>query len=114
MKTVFSEILRLLKTGIFWSIVLFVGVIIGITFGISNVTDTMQEQQLSLIQSTVTRNAVQCYAIEGVYPANLQYLVDNYGLYYDSENYVVHYSNIGGNLLPEIAVFYIGEDATQE
>ena len=52
-----------------------------------------------------TAEAVQCYTIEGRYPANIEYLRENYGLAVDSDRYVIHYQRLGQNLLPKIAVF---------
>jgi hypothetical protein len=52
----------------------------------------------------VRRAAVQCYALEGAYAADLQYLVDNYGIRPDTKRFVVHYLYQGDNLLPDITV----------
>lgn len=74
-------------------------------FGIQSVSQTAEGQQLRFAEQAVRRAAVQCYTIEGRYPANVEYLRENYGLAVDSDRYVIHYQRLGGNLLPEIAVF---------
>ncbi|MDD3193196.1 MAG: hypothetical protein PHE47_05005 [Oscillospiraceae bacterium] len=74
-------------------------------FGIRNLSGTTQEEQLHSAEQAVRRAAVQCYAIEGRYPADVAYLKENYGLAVDETKYVIHYQRIGSNLLPEIAVF---------
>ncbi len=98
-----------INRGIVWAIILIIGVIYSISTAVADVSLTVAEQQEILLENAVRRSAVQCYAIEGEYPADLEYLISNYNLYYDIEKYVVHYQNIGGNLLPEISVFYMSE-----
>ncbi len=95
------------KNAMFYSVLLFVAVVAVIVIGVRNVGETVADEQLTMLENAVRRSAVQCYALEGSYPVNLDYLKDEYGLYFDEETYVVHYLNIGGNLLPEISVFYI-------
>lgn len=82
-------------------------------FGIQSVSETAEDQQLRFAEQAVRRAAVQCYTIEGRYPADVEYLKENYGLAVDCERYIVHYQRLGGNLLPEIAVFP-AENRTQE
>ncbi len=101
------------KSAAFWSIVLFGLVIWAISFGVQDVSKTVAEQQTLVLENAVRRIAVQCYALEGSYPTSLVYMADNYGLYYDAEDYVIHYNNLGSNLLPEVSVFYIGGDGEQ-
>ncbi len=100
---------RLLGSGLFWSILLFATVAVCIGLGVGSALKTVTEQQLTLLETAVRREAVQCYALEGRYPQTLDYLVEQYGLHYDRERYVIHYRTLGGNLLPEISVFYIGD-----
>ena len=57
-------------------------------------------------KSSCVRHSRRC-AIEGRYPSGVAYLKENYGLVVDEEKYVIHYQNMGDNLLPEIAVFLI-------
>ena len=47
--------------------------------------------------------AVNCYAIEGFYPADLSYLEDNYGLIID-ERYNVFYEVQASNIMPSVSV----------
>ena len=74
-------------------------------FGIQSISKTAEDQQLRFAEQAVRRAAVQCYTIEGRYPANIEYLRENYGLAVDSDRYVIHYQRLGQNLLPKIAVF---------
>ena len=62
------------------------------------------ETQKQRIEQAVRFAAVQCYALEGAYPSDLEYLMDNYGIRYNETNYKVVYEAFGGNLPPNITV----------
>lgn len=56
------------------------------------------------IQEAVRRSSMQCYVVEGVYPPDLQYLENNYGLRVNTEDYYVVYDCFASNLPPTIRV----------
>lgn len=61
------------------------------------------------VQTEMVRNAVRnavltCYAVEGVYPPDIGHLVENYGLAYDDDRYLITYDAFASNVLPEIRV----------
>ncbi len=62
------------------------------------------EEGAAAIREAVRREALQCYVVEGVYPPDLQYLLDNYGLQINMEDYVVVYDCFASNLPPSIRV----------
>lgn len=72
--------------------------------GIQSVSDTSLAKQQESLETALTRSISQCYAVEGVYPPSLDYLVSHYGLTYDTEEFLVDYEYYGGNLLPEVTV----------
>ena len=82
-------------------------VIAGIVWGTSKTQDQAAGQALKLTEESVRRAAVQCYALEGIYPVNLQYLMDRYGIRPDTKRFIVHYEYIADNLLPVISVLPI-------
>lgn len=45
-----------------------------------------------------------CYAAEGVYPPDLEYLKEHYGLQVDENQYTVRYDVFAENLMPDITV----------
>lgn len=63
-----------------------------------------EDAQIEMVESAVIDAAITCYAIEGAYPKDLQYLVENYGLYYDEEHFVVFYDSFASNVIPEVRV----------
>ncbi|NLW71104.1 MAG: hypothetical protein GX061_08505 [Eubacteriaceae bacterium] len=73
--------------------------------GLSDFAQSVGNRQMTFIEDTIRKYAVQCYALEGFFPKDLSYLRDNYGLYLNDKKYVYHYNYIGENLLPEIYVF---------
>ncbi len=105
----FKTVIKIFKSGLFYSLLMFAVVVYVFVFGTDNVSGTVSGEQLAMLENSVRRSAVQCYSLEGSYPVDLQYLIDEYGLYYDDKNFVVHYENIGSNLVPQISAFYIGE-----
>lgn len=63
------------------------------------------EQGLALTEQAVRKAVLQCYAIEGMYPSELEYLIDHYNLKIDTEKYRVSYDCFASNIMPEIYVF---------
>ncbi len=64
---------------------------------------TIEKQQESL-ESAIARDIVQCYALEGQYPPNLEYMEEHYGLTYDKTTFFVDYQPIAANLYPDYTV----------
>lgn len=102
-----KKIKQLLSSGVFWAVSIFIAVALSVGFGVITAGKTSVSSQIALLEDTVRREAVQCYALEGSYPQDLDYLKKRYGLRYNTERYIVHYKSLGSNLLPEISVFYI-------
>jgi len=73
-------------------------------FAVQATQQQMAAESLRLTGEGVRRAAVQCYALEGAYAMDLQYLIDNYGIRPDTGRFVVHYLYQGDNLLPDITV----------
>ncbi|MCI8809695.1 MAG: hypothetical protein HFF84_06110 [Oscillibacter sp.] len=66
------------------------------------------EEDLRQLEETLRRGCVACYAAEGVYPPDIDYLKEHYGLQVDEERYTVRYSAFAENLMPDITVLEIG------
>ena len=78
------------------------GLLLLLVFGDSS--KDVGEEGAAAIRETVRRSAMQCYAVEGVYPPDLQYLKDNYGLQVNTEDYYVVYDVFASNLPPTVRV----------
>ena len=61
-------------------------------------------EDLKQLEQALRRGCVACYAAEGIYPPNLEYLEEYYGLQIDETRYTVHYSAFAEDLMPDITV----------
>lgn len=75
---------------------------------IDNAENNNNEESYKILSDAIIRSAVQCYAIEGFYPPDIEYLEENYGLLVDHDKYVVSYSVFASNIIPEVIVFKKG------
>ena len=76
--------------------------------GFNNLEKTSDEQDYKRIEENIRVAIMSCYGIEGSYPEDLNYLRDNYGLYFNDELYQIHYRYLGSNVIPEYRVFKKG------
>ncbi|MEA5051796.1 MAG: hypothetical protein VB021_10060 [Oscillospiraceae bacterium] len=65
---------------------------------------SVDAESLAFARDSVTRAAALCYAVEGAYPEDIDYLAAHYDLALDRERFIYHYEPLGGNLFPEIYV----------
>ena len=61
--------------------------------------DSAAEQKEAL-ELALERDITSCYALEGHFPPDLQYLREHYGLVYDETRFFVDYVPYGSNLRP--------------
>ena len=72
--------------------------------GISNLTQGRSLEDKKRLEDVLKESAVACYAAEGFYPPSLSYLEDHYGIQIDKRRFVVRYTAIAENLMPDITV----------
>ena len=87
---------------VFLLVLLMLAGLVALHFGHSG--HDVTEEGAASIREAVRRSALQCYVVEGVYPPDLQYLEDNYGLRVNTEDYYVVYDCFASNLPPSIRV----------
>ena len=56
------------------------------------------------LENALRRSVAACYAAEGIYPPNLDYLRQHYGLLIGEERFRVFYEVFAHNLMPEMTV----------
>jgi len=95
-------------------VLLFVLVLAVLLVGIGRLNAASLEEELATAEEAVRRAAVQCYAVEGSYPPNLDYIKEHYGLAVDESRFVIHYQPVGANLMPQIAVIPLEQQPGQE
>lgn len=72
--------------------------------GLSNLDRDRSEEGRQQLEEALRRAAVACYAAEGIYPPNLAYLEEHYGIQVDEDRYTVFYEVFASNLMPDITV----------
>lgn len=71
---------------------------------LSNMTRGHAQEDKRRLEDVLRRAAVACYATEGRYPPDLEYLQEHYGVQIDSRHFTVSYMPIAENLMPDITV----------
>lgn len=88
----------------FLRVVIFAVAAILILISLTNIEKSSSQEGKLILQESLRRAAVSCYAIEGSYPSSLDYLADNYGVIIDEKKYEVHYEVFASNIMPVITV----------
>ena len=66
-----------------FSLALFAAAVLLLLRGAGSVASLSEAERLSAAEQAFRRAAVQCYAVEGIYPPDLGYMRDHYGLQID-------------------------------
>ena len=73
--------------------------------GLSSYENRFDTVETGRIKTVVEKYAIQCYATEGAYPPNIQYLEEHYGLILNEEKYIYEYEPVAENIKPVIQIF---------
>lgn len=87
------------------SITIFLLFISFLYFAVNSAEMGTDEEKYNVLKDALGRSIVQCYAIEGFYPPNVEYLEKNYGLVVDYDKYIISYNVFASNIMPEFDVF---------
>lgn len=79
-------------------------VVLAFLTGISNLTQGRAQEDQAQLEEVLRRSAVACYAAEGIYPPDLAYPEEHYGVQIDQERYTVIYEVFASNLMPDITI----------
>ena len=71
---------------------------------VSNLADGHSREEQQQLEDVLHRAAVACYAVEGFYPPDLNYLEEHYGVQINHRRYIVSYVPVAENLMPDIIV----------
>lgn len=82
----------------------FITLLVVFIISVSRVSSSTLTKQKESIETALKHSIAQCYAVEGSYPADLDYIEKKYGLTYDKKNFLINYTYYGGNLYPEVSV----------
>ena len=61
-------------------------------------------EETEIVRDAIKNAALTCYAVEGAYPDDLEYLRENYQLAYNEDQYFVTYEAFASNRIPDIWV----------
>ena len=102
------SLLEVLK-GHLLSIVFFI-VIFGLfRGGVKSAEANSTSEEKRVLEESINKAVVSCYALEGAYPDSIEHLEENYGLVYDKDKYRTMYAVFASNLMPEISVVSMDE-----
>ena len=83
---------------------LFLVILVVLINGLSSTQKASAGEQKEMLESSIYRAVVSCYALEGSYPESMEYLIENYNVRIDEEKYVVHYMIFASNIMPDIDI----------
>ncbi len=73
-------------------------------YAVSAGSRNLSAEAAESVREAVERAALQCYAVEGAYPPDLDYLIDNYGLAVNTRDFYIRYDAFASNLPPDVRV----------
>jgi len=85
-----------------------VGVLVMIMIGLNETERSSRAEGKRILEESLWRATVTCYAIEGRYPANLGHIETVYGVHIDRTRYAVFYEIMASNMMPVITVLESG------
>ena len=86
------------------AILIFLALILAFVLLVNNITNKNNGRELQIVRDAVKNAALTCYAVEGMYPDDIQYLRDHYNLSFNEDKYVVYYEPFASNVIPAIKV----------
>lgn len=86
------------------TIVIFITVIVLFVYGIATISNSSVTNDKDILEKAINHDIIHCYCVEGMYPPNVKYMEQHYGLTYDSDKYIVDYEYIGANIMPKVMI----------
>ena len=86
------------------TLVIIVGILIFFSGTLSNLNQDQAAKDKRQLEEVLIKAAVSCYATEGIYPPNFEYLLEHYGVQINEDLYIVKYEYLASNLMPDITV----------
>ena len=100
----YSEKKKKKRVWLLWVLGLILAVAMLLMFFSGKPGRDLSDNSADAIRAAVQRCALQCYAVEGVYPPDLQYLELNYGLQINHQDFYVTFDAFASNLPPTVRV----------
>jgi len=85
-------------------IVIIAAVLVLAVLLVSRISSSQEEEESEIVREAIKNAAITCYAVEGAYPEDVNYLREHYQLAYDEERYLVTYIPFAPNVIPTIYI----------
>lgn len=85
------------------AIAVFILLTVIVILSVADISRTTESEGLAITENSIKRAVITCYAQEGSYPPDIDYLKENYGLKVNDE-YTVRYNIFASNVMPSITV----------
>lgn len=92
------------------SIVFFVVIFSFFIYGVNSAEKSSAAESKNVLEENLHKAVVSCYALEGAYPASVEYLEENYGLTYDKDKYAIGYVAFADNIMPDMHIIDLSEE----
>lgn len=79
-------------------------ILLAFTSALGNLESGREGEDIRQLQEVLQKGCVTCYAAEGIYPPDLEYLKEHYGIQVNEEKYIVYYNRFAQNLMPDVTV----------
>lgn len=99
---------RSILTGVILPIVVFAAIIGFIFVAVSDASKSADTQQYKQTLGAIQKAVTSCYAIEGRYPPDIDYLKEHYGVSIDDNRYIVSYDIFASNIRPTVQLIVKG------
>ena len=76
---------------------------------VGNLEKGQSRESKKQVEDAINKAVLNCYAVEGRYPATFEYMEEHYGLQIDHDRYEIFYEIFADNLMPSITVIIVGE-----
>jgi len=73
-------------------------------FLVGRIDTTRENEEVQIVHDAIRSAAITCYAVEGAYPEDVEYLREHYQLAYDEERFLVTYIPFAPNVIPTIYI----------
>jgi hypothetical protein len=86
------------------SLAVFAFVFVLFWYGFNDAFNAGNTKKMEVTRTAIQKSIVSCYAVEGVYPPDIRYLEEHYGIVIDHSKFIVKYELAGSNVMPSLEI----------
>lgn len=87
-----------------FAILSFCVIFIFIYFSFQSIQKSTENNRQDSLDKALKRGILECYALEGQYPKSLDYLVKNYHIIYNEDEFDIKYEIFASNIMPNVTI----------